>query len=123
MTTSKPTTIDEYIVSAPREAQEKLYELRALLKEVTPNATETIKWGNPVFVEKRILFAFAAFKTHLNFMPTPSALELFKEELSNYKIGKGSIQFPYDKPLPQELIFKIASFRAKEVGEKDVRWM
>lgn len=123
MTTSKPTTIDEYIVSAPKESQEKLFELRTILREVAPNATEVIKWGNPVFEEKRILFAFAAFKSHLNFIPTPSAMKPFEEELANYKTGKGSIQFPYDKPLPKELIFKIAAYRAKELREKDVRWM
>jgi len=123
MTTSKPTTIDEYIVSAPKESQEKLFELRTILREVAPNATEVIKWGNPVFEEKRILFAFAAFKSHLNFIPTPSAMKPFEEELANYKTGKGSIQFPYDKPLPRELILKIAAYRVKELREKDVRWM
>jgi len=123
MTTAKPTTIDEYIIFAPPEAQKKLHELRAILRKAAPDATETIKWGNPVFEEKRILFAFAAFKTHLNFMPTPSAMKPFETELANYKTGKGSIQFSYDKPLPEELILKIAGYRAKELREKDVRWM
>lgn len=123
MTTTKPTTIDEYIISAPQVAQEKLHELRAILREAAPEATEVIKWGNPVFEEKRILFAFAAFKLHLNFMPTPSAMKPFIEELVNYQTGKGSIQLPYDKPLPKELILKIARYRAKELREGDVRWM
>src|SRR5690606_37177644 len=116
-------TIDAYIEAAPKEAQEKLREMRAILKEVVPNATEAIKWGSPVFEEKRILFAFTAHKTHLNFMPTHASLEPFKEELAGYTTGAETIQFPYDKPLPKALIQKIAAHRAKDVRENDARWM
>jgi uncharacterized protein YdhG (YjbR/CyaY superfamily) len=123
MPTKKPTTVTEYINAAPKEAQKKLREIRAILKKVAPKAKEGLKWGSPVFEEKRILFAYAAFKSHLNFMPTPSAMKAFKKELENYKTGKGTIQFPYDKPLPKTLIRKIAMFRAKELREKDVKWM
>ena len=123
MPKGKPTTIAAYIKAAPEEAQPKLREIRAILKKVAPKATETLKWGSPVFEENRILFAYAAFKSHLNFMPTPSALTPFKEELAAYKTGKGTIQFPYDKPLPKTLIRKIAVFRAKDVRENDARWM
>lgn len=73
--------------------------------------------------EKRILFAFAAFKSHLNFMPTPSAMKPFKKELAKYKTGKGSIQFPHDKRLPKALIRRIAALRVTELREKDARWM
>ena len=123
MPTNKPTTVTEYINAAPKEAQKKLREMREILKKVVPNAKESLKWGSPVFEEKRILFAYAAFKSHLNFMPTHSAMEPFKEELAKYTTGKDTIQFPYDKPLPKLLIRKIAVFRAKEVREKDARWM
>ena len=123
MPKSKPTTVTEYINSAPKEARQKLLEMRAILKTVAPNATEALKWGSPVFEEKRILFAYAAYKSHLNFMPTHSAMEPFKKELAAYTTGKDTIQFPYEKPLPKMLIRKIAAFRAKEVREKDARWM
>lgn len=123
MSKMKPTTVDEYIDVAPKEAQEKLRELRAILKEVVPVAVEKLKWGSPVFEEKRILFAYTAFKSHLNFFPTGPALEPFREELAKYKTGKESIQLPYDKPLPVELIRKIAEYRAKDVRENDARWM
>ena len=123
MSNTKPTTIIEYINTAPIEAQKKLREIHSILKKAAPGATEAIKWGSPVFEEKRILFAFGAFKSHLNFMPTPSAMKSFKSELAKYKTGKGSIQFPYDKPLPKALILKIARLRVKELREKDVRWM
>ena len=120
---TKPTTIAEYISSAPKEAQKKLREIRAILKKVAPNATETLKWGSPVFEEKRILFAFTAFRSHLNFMPTHPAMKPFKKELAEYITGKDTIQFPYNKPLPKVLIRRIAAFRVKQVREKDARWM
>ena len=119
----KPTTVDEYISVAPKEAQEKLHELRSILKKVVPNATETLKWGSPVFEERRILFAYTAYKSHLNFMPTKSTLDAFKEELAAYTTGKDTIQFPYGKPLPKSLIRKIAAYRAKDVKENNARWM
>ncbi len=123
MPKAKPTTVEEYISAAPEGAKEKLRELHGILKEVAPQATEAIKWGSPVFEENRILFAYAAYKSHLSFMPTPAALEPFKEELAEYATGKGSIQLPYGKPLPKTLIRKIAAYRAKEVRENDARWM
>lgn len=123
MSKTKPTTIAEYINSAPKEAQKNLRDLYAILKKVAPRATEGIKWRSPVFEEKRILFAFPAFKSHLNFLPTPSAMKPFKKELAKYTTGKGSIQFPYDKRLPKALIRKIAALRIKELREKNVRWM
>jgi len=119
----KPATVSEYINAAPKEAQGKLREIRAILKKVAPKATEAIKWGYPVFEERRILFSFSAHKTHLNFMPTGPALKPFKKELANYKTGQDTIQFPYDKALPKGLIRKIAVFRVKEVREKDAKWM
>jgi uncharacterized protein YdhG (YjbR/CyaY superfamily) len=119
----KLKTVNEYIHAAPKKAQPKLREIRAILKKVAPKAKEALKWGSPVFEEKRILFAYSAFKMHLNFFPTRLSLAPFKKELTRYKTGKDTIQFPYDKPLPKALIRKIATFRAKEVREKDARWM
>ena len=120
---SKPTTVDQYIAAAPEEAQEKLREIRAILKKVAPDATEKIKWGYPVFEEKRSLFSYSAHKTHINFMPTGPVMKHFKEELAKFETGQDTIQFPYDKPLPKGLIRKIAAFRAKQVRENDARWM
>ena len=119
----KPKTVTEYINAAPKEAQQSLREIRTILKAVAPKAKEVLKWGTPVFEEKRILFAYAAFKSHLNFMPTRSALLPFREELAGHKTGKDTIQFPYDKPLPKRLIKKIAAFRARDVRENDARWL
>jgi len=123
MPKAKPKTVDEYIEAAPKEAQKLLREIRSTLKKVCPKATETLKWRTPVFEEERILFSYSAHKSHLNFMPTGPALSPFKKELGDYKTGKDTIQFPYDKPLPKALVRKIATYRAKQVREKDARWM
>ncbi len=123
MPKGKVTTISEYIAAAPKESQAKLRELRAILKKAAPKAKETIKWGNPVFEENRILFAFAAFRNHMNFMPTPSVIQAFEKELSGFVTGRGSVQLPYDQPLPKALIAKMAISRVKELREKDVKWM
>ncbi|HEX2990794.1 MAG TPA: DUF1801 domain-containing protein [Anaerolineales bacterium] len=123
MAKPKPKTVDEYIKEAPKEAQEKLREIRAILKTVAPKATETLKWGSPVFEEGRILFSYSAHKSHLNFSPTGPAMEPFSEELATFKTGKDTIQLAYDKPLPRGLIRRIAAYRAKQVRENDARWM
>ena len=119
----KAKSVEEYIKAAPKEAQAKLRELRAILKKVAPDAAEKLKWGTPVLEEKRILFAYSAHKSHLNFMPTGPALEPFREELAGFKTGKDTLQLPYDRPLPKTLLRRIATFRAKQVREHDARWM
>jgi uncharacterized protein YdhG (YjbR/CyaY superfamily) len=123
MTKNKPSTVDEYINAAPPDAQEKLREIRSLLKEVAPNAIEMIKWGYPVLFEKRILFSYSAFNTHINFMPTGQSIKSFEKELSIYKTGKDTIQIPYDRPLASSLIRKIAEHRLKDVIENGAKWM
>jgi uncharacterized protein YdhG (YjbR/CyaY superfamily) len=61
------------------------------------------------------LVYFAGHKNHIGFYPIPSGISAFKEELSAYsQSGKGSVQFPYNQPLPLELITKIVKFRAHE---------
>lgn len=123
MTKAKPTNITEYISGKPKETQQHLRELHSILSAVVPKAKQTIKWGNPCYEEERILFAFAAFKAHVNFYPTSSSLAPFEKELEKYKTGKGSLQLPYDQPIPKTLIKKIAAHRVKDVRENDAKWM
>ncbi len=120
---TKATTAQEYITLAPKHAQKKLREMRALLKKAAPGATEGLKWGAPTFSYKRILFAYAAFKDHVSLMPTPPVVRALKKELGKYRTTAATIQFPYDKPLPKALITKVAKLRVKEATEKDIRWM
>jgi uncharacterized protein YdhG (YjbR/CyaY superfamily) len=119
----KPTNITEYIADSSKETRAKLRQMRKSIRAAAPGSKEDLKWGMPSFSYKRILVMFAAFKNHIGFFPTPSAMKAFSKELSKYKTGKGSIQFPLDKPLPLALIRKITKFRVKESLEKDKRWM
>ncbi len=123
MVRTKAKNVKEYIELTPKDAQKKLKELRSILKKVAPRASEAIKWGAPVFEDGRILFAYAAYRNHLNFMPTSSVLRACAKKLTGYAVGKGSVQFLYDQPLPVSLIRTMALLRVKEVKEKDARWM
>ena len=119
MAGKRPTTIAEYIGAAPREGQPHLRKLYALLKSVAPEAEETIKWGTPFFVEPRFVFAFSAHKSHLNFSATLAGLEPFRKELEKYTTTKaGLLQIPYNEPLPEDLIRKIAKRRVRDVRER-----
>lgn len=78
-------TIDKYISQSPREVQSVLHKIRKAIKKSAPNAKETINYSIPTFdLNGKHLVHFAAFKNHLGFFPTPSAIVAFKKELSVY---------------------------------------
>jgi len=111
-------TIDEYISNFPPEVQEILENVRKVIQEAAPEATEKISYQMPTFALYGNLVHFAAYKNHIGFYPAPSGIQAFKHELSTYKGAKGSIQFPLEKPLPYELISEIVKFRVAENIEK-----
>lgn len=96
--------------------------MRAAVKGAAPKAVESIKWGMPAVSYERILVMYAAFKNHIGFYPTPSAIKKFKKDLSKYKTSRGAIQFPLYEPLPLGLIKRITAFRAKEETITDKKW-
>jgi uncharacterized protein YdhG (YjbR/CyaY superfamily) len=113
-TQAPPKTIDEYIIGFPPDVREILQKIRMTIHEAAPDAEEKISYQMPTFFLKGNLVHFAAFKEHIGFYPVPSGIEKFKKELSVYKQGKGSVQFPLDQPMPYELISKIVKFRVEE---------
>lgn len=113
-------SIDEYIASFPEDIQNILNDIRATIRAAAPEATEKISYQMPTFFLNGNLVHFAAFKTHVGFYPTPSGIDEFKAELSKYKGGKGSIQFPIDQPVPLDLIAKIVKYRISENLKKAV---
>jgi uncharacterized protein YdhG (YjbR/CyaY superfamily) len=119
---TRPETIDEYIAAAAKEVQTKLREMRECIRAAAPEATEGLKWGMPAFFYRRRLVTFAAYKNHIGFYPTPSAVKSFAKDLSKFKTADASIQFPLDKPLPLALIRKITEFRVRESLEQDKKW-
>ena len=112
---NKPKNTDEYISDLPAETQKIMKQLRALIKKIIPKADEVISYGIPAFkMNGKVVIFFAAFKNHIGLYPAPRSNEAFKKELSSYKGGKGTVQFPLDKPLPAGLIKKIVEFKAAE---------
>lgn len=114
----KPTTIDEYIALCPAEYRERLEELRKVIREAIPEVTETISWNMPSFRYHGIVAQFMLHKNHIGFYPFPSGIEIFLQETSQYKTGKGSIQFPLSEPIPYELVRKVVLFRVEENKSK-----
>lgn len=106
--------VDEYISRFQEDVQEILKKLRDIIKETVPEAEERISYQIPTYYLYGNLVHFAAYKNHIGFYPTPSAIEAFKDELYVYKTSKGAVQFPIIDPIPFELIKKIVEFRVKE---------
>ncbi len=103
-----PETIDAYIAAQPEEARQYLKAVRSAIRQVLPEAEEKISWSMPTFWKKHNIIQFAGFKKHIGLYPGPEAVETFAERLKGYKTSKGTIQLPYDKPLPLDLIGDIA---------------
>ncbi len=113
---ANPATVDEYISRFSPVVQAILEKIRATIKKAVPAATETIAYQIPTFkLNSKNLVHFAAFKNHVGFYPTPSGMAAFKDELSSFTSAKGSVQFPLGRPIPYDLIEKMAAFRAREV--------
>jgi uncharacterized protein YdhG (YjbR/CyaY superfamily) len=116
---NKYRNIDEYIADFPENIQEKLKQIRQVIKEAAPAAQEAISYGMPTYKLNGNLVHFAAFKDHIGFFPAPTGVTAFKKELLLYGTSKGTIRFPLDKPIPFELIKKIVKFRVNEASEKN----
>ena len=110
--------IDEYIAAFPKNVQTILQELRQAVRDAAPQAEEAISYQMPAFKLNGNLVYFAAFKNHIGFFPTSSAMEVFKEEVKEYKTGKGTLRSPMDKPMPLNLVKKIVKYRVKENLDK-----
>lgn len=120
MTTTKPKNIDEYIAGFPLDTQKILEQIQETIKKVVPEAEETISYGIPTFnLNGAHLIYFAAYKKHIGFYPVPSEINQIDEEFASYKTsGKGTLQFPLDKPILLKLVVKLVKFKEKENIEK-----
>jgi len=108
-------TIDEYIKTFPEDVQAILQKMRQTIRKAAPQAEEAISYQMPTFkLNGRNLVHFAGYKHHVGFYPVPSGIDAFERELSRYRQGKGSVQFPLDRPVPYDLVRKIVIFRMKE---------
>jgi uncharacterized protein YdhG (YjbR/CyaY superfamily) len=113
------STIDEYIASFPPDVQQKLREMRTVIRRAAPDAEEAIRYGIPTFrLDGSNLVHFAAFKNHIGFYPTPSVIEKFRKELSSYTLSKGTVQFPLNGPVPSDMVERFVRFRVQETRKK-----
>lgn len=113
-------TIDDYIAQQPKVVQLKLQELREIIKEAAPDAIEILNYKIPSFNlvpdgkrDQQIMMA--GYAKFIGFYPFPTTMEKFADELKEYKKGKGSVQFPLNKPLPKDLIIRMVKFRKEEI--------
>jgi uncharacterized protein YdhG (YjbR/CyaY superfamily) len=118
-----PKTIDGYIAGFPHDIQAILEQIRATIKRAAPDAQEAIAYHMPTFKQHGYLIFFAAFKRHIGmYGNVGAAIETFKDELSAYATPKGALKFPYDQPIPLDLIGKIVALRvAENLASADVR--
>ena len=116
-----PTTIDEYIADFPKDVQERLQKVRAAIKKAAPKAEEKIAYLIPTFVLNGNLIHFAGYNNHIGLYPGSRPIEEFKDELTKYRISKGTVQLPLDKPLPLGLIGRITKSCVKRNQEKASR--
>ena len=116
--TTEIKSVEQYIKTFPLETQEILEQLRTTILATAPASSESVAYGMPAYKsnEKPLVY-FGAFKKHIGFYATPSGHSEFENELSKYKQGKGSVQFPLDQPVPFDLIKRIVEFRVKENGK------
>lgn len=112
------TTVDEYIAQYEGEVSSRMEKLRALIHDCSSDITEKISWGMATFVLNGNLVHFSGEKRHLGFHPAPSAIEAFLDRLSGYKYSKGTVQLPYDKPMPYDLLREMVMFRVQEQKRK-----
>jgi len=106
--------VDDYIAGFPAGTQKMLLSLRHAIRKAAPGSEETISYQMPAYKYHGMLVYFAGYKNHIGFYPTSTGIKNFKKELAGYKVSKGTIQFPLDKPVPLKLIASITKFRMKE---------
>ncbi|MCI8664339.1 MAG: hypothetical protein HFG69_13985 [Hungatella sp.] len=105
-----PRTIEEYIERQPEYARPYLRQINEAIRSAIPEAKEKISWSMPTYRKNHNLIHFAAFKKHIGLYPGAEAVEAFADKLKDFKTSKGTIQLPYDKPLPLDLIVQIAKW-------------
>ena len=115
---TKFKTVEDYMSALAPDTRAILEEVRKTIAKAAPKAEEVISYNMPAFRLHGMLVWYAAFKNHIGLYPRASGIEVFKKELSGYKMAKGSVQFPIDEPMPLSLITKIVKYRVKENMEE-----
>lgn len=112
---SDPQAVEAYIAGFPLEVRERLNQVRALIRELAPQAQERLGYGMPGYYLAGPLVYFGAFKDHLGLYPTGEGMKIPGVDLSGYKTSKGAVQFPHDRELPLDLIRTLVLARLNQV--------
>ncbi len=124
MKIAKAGNVDEYIAMFPKDVQTVLEQVRQAVMKAAPEAEETISYAMPAFKwNGKVVIYFAGYENHVGLYATPSGHAAFEKELSKYKQGKGSVQFPLNKPMPLSLISRIVKFRMQGLAEKEKNFL
>lgn len=124
MKIAKAANVDEYISTFPKSTQNVLEQVRKTIKKAAPAVEESISYAMPAYkLNGKPLVYFAGYENHVGLYATPSGHAAFQEELSKYKQGKGSVQFPLEEPMPLDLITRIVKFRAGVNIEKETNFL
>lgn len=118
----RPGSVEEYIGSFDEPVRPFLQELRELSLKCAPKADESLKWGQPAYSQRTILFVFAGHRHHASFVFSPSTRKAFAAQLHGFKTGKGSVQLPYDRSVPRELLTEMIQYRTRELEVDNVLW-
>ncbi len=120
--TATPNTVGVYLASVPEPARSTLNKVRAVIRSVVPaETTEVISYRIPAFRYKGVLVWYAAFSDHCSLFPTASVIKKFQDDLKNFRVSKGTIHFPVDKPLPAALLKRMVKARIAEIESKKRR--
>jgi len=109
-----PAAIDEIIARFPDGIQEKLLQIRQVIRETAPEAVEQISYNMPAFFLNGGLVWYCAYKKHIGFYPRSAGMDQAVRGLNAYKGTKGSVHFPLDQPIPYDLIREMVKYRVAE---------
>ncbi len=115
----KAKSVEEYIDSFPDKTQKSLKQVRKAITSAAPKSVEDISYGMPAYkLNGKPLVYFGGYEKHIGFYATPTGHKKFEKQLSKYKQGKGSVQFPLEEAMPLKLITDIVKFRITENNAK-----
>jgi uncharacterized protein YdhG (YjbR/CyaY superfamily) len=112
----KHANVDEYMATLPEERRAAMEQLRQTIRAAAPDATEAIAYNMPAFrLGGQFFLSYEAFKRHYSLFPwTDAMVDELGDALKPYAVGKGTLRFPADEPIPVDLVTRIVAIRLRE---------
>ena len=117
---SKYESVDEYMAGLPDDRRAVMEQLRSTIRAAATEATEVISYNMPALrLNGRFLVSYEAFKRHYSLFPwTDQMVAELGGALKPYAVGKGTLRFPSDEPIPLDLVSRIVEIRNREVAQE-----